>query len=184
MRRWYDLLPEEVAEKTGTSIGNGLTSEEASKRLAENGQNSVFPIPVNSFWSYMRNLSTNTLSILLALCCVLAFIFKQRELAITLLSTLIINYVAVIASYMKAQKVFADTGRAAIPTAKVIRDGRIMLIRQENVVKGDIILVSAGDIVPCDARLFDDTNLVVIESGITAASGPVRKDSSYINIRN
>ena len=184
MKRWYDLPPEDVAEKTGTSVSNGLTSAEAAKRLSENGQNSVFPIPVDSFWSYMRKLSTNTLSILLALCCILAAIFKQKELAITLLTTLIFNYVAVIASYMKAQKVFADTGRAAIPTAKVIRDGRIVLIRQENVVRGDIILISAGDIVPCDARLIDDTNLVVIESGITEAPGPVHKDSSYINIRN
>jgi Ca2+-transporting ATPase len=49
---------------------------------------------------------------------------------------------------------------------------------------GDLICLSAGDIVPCDGRLIEDNNLVVLESGITAASAPVQKDSSYQNIRN
>ncbi len=183
-QRWYDLNPEETARQTATDPRTGLSSTEARSRLETNGTNTVFPIPADSFWEYMRKTSTNTLSILLGLSCLLAAIFGQPIMALILVSTLAVNYITVIISYIKSQKILAKMGHSALPTAKVIRDGKMTLIRQDQIVVGDVICLSAGDIVPCDARLIEDNNLITLETGITGANGPVRKDSGYQNIRN
>lgn len=181
--RWYDLSPDEVAQKVETDPVSGLTPTEARARIEKNGPNRVFPIPRASFGEYVRRLSVNTLSILLALSCIPAVLFGHTETAIVLIITLALNYVAVAVTYVKAQGVLARMGHLALPSAKVMRSGRMMLVRQEDIAVGDIICLSAGDIVPCDARLIDDENLVVLEAGITDAKLPVRKDSNYRNIR-
>lgn len=181
--RWYDLSPDEVAKKVETDPISGLTSAEARARIEKNGPNRVFPIPRASFGEYVRRLSVNTLSILLALSCIPAVLFGHTETAIVLIITLALNYIAVAVTYVKAQGVLAKMGQLSLPSAKVMRGGRMMLVRQEDIALGDIICLSAGDIVPCDARLIDDENLVVLEAGITDAKAPIRKDSKYRNIR-
>ena len=182
--RWYDLSPTETAEKTNTNLHSGLTSAEANSRIAKNGLNAVFPLPRGSFFDYVRKLPINSLSILLALSAVPSALFGHTAMAIVLVATLMLNYITVALIYVKAQRVIAQMGRFSLPTAKVLRDGKMTVIRQENVVTGDIIFLSAGDIVPCDARLIEDDNLFVLETGITEARFPIRKDSEYQNIRN
>ncbi len=181
--RWYDLSPEETAKKASTDPVSGLSQSEAKRRAEANGPNRIFPIPDGSVWDYVRKLSVSTLSVLLAFSCIPAAVAGNIAASVILLCTLAVSYVAITVVYIKAQRVLARMGRLALPTAKVLRDGKMTLIRQENVVFGDIICLSAGDIVPCDARLIEDNNLIVLEAGITEANGPVRKDSEYCNIR-
>lgn len=181
--RWYDLSPDEVAKITDTDPVSGLSQDKARARIEKDGPNKVFTIPKPSFGEYMKKLSVNTLSILLALSCIPAVIFDHVSMAIILIATLALNYIAVAVTYVKAQEIFLRMGHLALPTAKVVRGGRMTLVRQENIAYGDVICLSAGDIVPCDARLIEDENLVVLEAGITEARHPVRKDSAYRNIR-
>lgn len=181
--RWYDLSPDEVAKITDTDPISGLSQDKARARIEKDGPNKVFTVPKPSFGEYMKKLSVNTLSILLALSCIPAVIFDHVSMAVILIATLALNYIAVAVTYVKAQEIFLRMGHLALPTAKVVRGGRMMLVRQEDIAYGDIICLSAGDIVPCDARLTEDENLVVLEAGITDARHPIRKDSAYRNIR-
>lgn len=183
-KRWYDLDAAETARQTDTDLRTGLRAEEARKRLETNGLNTVFPLPATSFWEDMRKTSISTLTILLALTCVLSALFKKNIQTLILIILLAVNYLTLIISYVKAKRILSGMGHAALPTAKVVRDGRLTLVRQEQIAVGDLICLSAGDIIPCDARLIEDNNLIVLESGITGADGPVRKDSEYRNIRN
>ncbi|MGM9636657.1 MAG: cation transporting ATPase C-terminal domain-containing protein [Eubacteriales bacterium] len=183
-KRWYDLDAAETARQTDTDLRTGLSSEEARKRLEANGLNTVFPLPTYSFWEDMRKTSVSTLTILLALTCVLSALFNKDLQSLILILLLGVNYLTLIVSYVKAKRILSGMGHAALPTAKVVRDGRMTLVRQEQIAVGDLICLSAGDIIPCDARLIEDNNLIVLESGITGAEGPVRKDSEYRNIRN
>lgn len=183
-KRWYDLDFAETARQTDTDLRTGLRTEEARKRLETNGLNTVFPLPASSFWEDMRKTSVSTLTILLTLVCVLQVFFTKSILCLIPVLLLAINYLTLMISYVKAKRILSGMGHASLPTAKVVRDGRMTLVKQEQVAVGDLICLSAGDIVPCDARLIEDNNLIVLESGITGAEGPVRKDSDYRNIRN
>ena len=66
----------------------------------------------------------------------------------------------------------------SLPRAKVQRDGRIYEISQNYIARGDLILLSKGDIVPCDARIVFCENLCVRESGITGAAIVRDKDAA------
>lgn len=74
-------------------------------------------------------------------------------------------------------------GRFSLPSAKVLRDGRIYLVKQEQLVQGDVIFVAAGDIIPCDARLVESDGLTVLETGVTQNEKPVIKDASFAEHR-
>lgn len=62
-------------------------------------------------------------------------------------------------------------------TIKVLRNGNIILINQQDIVVGDIILLATGDKIPADARLLYTNSLAVNESALTGESVPVNKDA-------
>ena len=64
------------------------------------------------------------------------------------------------------------------PHARVIRDGKEVVIDAVQVVPGDIILVEAGDNIPADARLIESASLKSEESALTGESVPSEKDAS------
>lgn len=63
------------------------------------------------------------------------------------------------------------------PTATVIRDGKETIIPASKLVRGDIIEVRAGDLVPADARLITSHSLFAQESALTGESVPCEKDA-------
>ncbi len=184
MARWYDLSPDEAIGALGSDRYAGLSSAEARRRLGETGTNLIFPIPKGNFFSYIRQISLNPLTVLLLLTAVLTAFFSDPAVSLAILLLLGVGYGSVIFVYVKAQKIFAGMSKFSLPYAKVIRDGRLFILRQSQLVPGDIILLSAGDIVPADARLIEDDDLYLLEAGITEAKGAIRKNANYLDYRN
>jgi Ca2+-transporting ATPase len=186
MARWYDYSPEEAAEALGSDLYAGLTNKEARRRQNEHGFNVIFPhpIPKGNFFVYLQHITLNPLTILLMLTSVLTAFFGDPATSLVILLLLLAGYASTIFVYIKAQQIFARMSEYSLPYAKVIRRGELYIIRQENLVPGDIILLSPGDIVPADARLIHAQDLYLIESGITDANGSVRKNASFLDYRN
>ncbi|MBQ8287468.1 MAG: cation-transporting P-type ATPase [Clostridia bacterium] len=184
MARWFDLTPEETAETLGSDLYAGLTAAEAKRRTRRWGFNRIFPIPEGNFTTYLRQITLNPLSVLLLLTAVLSAFFGNAAVSLTLILLLGIGYASLIFVYNKAQRIFAGMSKFSLPYAKVIRDGRMFILRQEQLVPGDVILLFAGDIVPADARLIEDQDLYLLESGITDAKGAVRKNAAFYDYRN
>ena len=63
------------------------------------------------------------------------------------------------------------------PTARVLRQGDESIIPASEVVAGDIVFLSDGDMVPADMRLIDSANLKVQEASLTGESVPSEKDA-------
>ena len=181
--KWYDKTVEQIEEKLNTNVRKGLNQKIAFKRKRHFGPNLIYPIPRGSFKSYLKHIVTDFTSILLIITAVIAAVFENSVSSAVIIGILILNYGLAIFSYVKAQRVLEDMGDFALPSAKVIRDGRLYLIKQEDLVPGDIIHVSAGDIVPCDARLFDTDELMLLETNLTYITHAVDKDASYIDYR-
>ena len=181
---WYDKTVEQIEQKLKTSTAKGLHQREAFKRKRKVGANIIYPIPKGSFYSYLKHIVTDFTSILLILTAIIAAVFENNVSSAVIIGILLLNYGLAIFSYVKAQRVLEDMGDFALPSAKVIREGRVYLIKQEDLVPGDIIHVSAGDIVPCDARLYDTDELEVLEANLTGVPHSVKKDENFIDYRN
>lgn len=184
MVRWYDIPPEEAAELLHSDLAAGLSSAEAKRRQKKQGFNRIFPIPEGNLSTYLKQISLNPLTILLLLTTLLAAFFQSIATSVVTLILLCIGYASAILLYNKAQQIFAGMSKFSLPYAKVLRNGHLYILRQEQLVEGDIIFLSPGDIVPADARLVESDDLYLLESGITAATGAVRKSAAFCDYRN
>ena len=164
--RWYDLPEKELLELLHTDKEKGLTKKEAALRLKTDGKNVVNPVQKAPIRGYLLGVLTDLSAILMLALAALALIFSRDMGALMLLLLLLCNYAVAIFAYVRSQKTLEDLGYRAQPTAKVLRNGKLTVIPAESVVQGDILMLSYGDIVPCDARLLETDRLTVLEGNL------------------
>ncbi len=177
--KWYDKSALQTATLLGTNIGTGLNREEVRKRRKLDGENEIYPTPKKSYKTYLAHLLTDFNSILMLTVLLIAAIFEETENLFVMVAVLLTYYTVAMVTYVKSHDVLDDMGKGALPNAKVLREGRVYMIKQRQLVRGDIIYISAGDIVPCDARLCESNDLEVLEVNVTGVSHAVRKSSRF-----
>ena len=182
--RWYDKSVEQTAERLKTDINSGLTREAVKSRRRRVGKNEIFSVPRTSFKTYLRQMLTDFTSVLLLLTVIVASFFERKVSMAAIAVMLVIYYAVAIFAYVKAQRVLEGMGRYALPNAKVMREGRLYMVKQEQLVQGDIIFLSAGDIVPCDARIVDAEGLEALEANVTSVPRAVRKNAGFISYQD
>ena len=170
------------------SSEEGLTTEEAEKRLRENGKNKLEeakgkPIIVRFF----EQLTDPMIIILLAAALVsgVLAVVEGESFAdvIIILAVVIINAILGVYQENKAEKAIEALQQMSAATSKVLRDGRVQIVHSEDLVVGDIILLEAGDAVPADARIIENASLKVEEAALTGESVPVDKYVDMIMLR-
>ena len=160
----------------------GLTSEEAQRRLAKNGRNALKEEKKKSklglFFMQFKDLMSIILIAAAFLSAVLAFITKDRnELVDTgiLLFIILLNAIVGFIQQYRADAAIANLKKMSVCKAKVVRDGRVILIDAEELVVGDIVELEEGDMVPADCRILRSENFRTDESALTGESKPVKK---------
>ena len=107
---------------------------------------------------------------------VLAFVENDSFAdVIIILAVVIINAILGVYQESKAEKAIEALQEMSAATSRVLRGGQIQTIPSEDLVKGDIILLEAGDAVPADARILESASLKVEEAALTGESVPVTK---------
>ncbi len=172
---WYNLTEEQLAARLNTDFVAGLSHKKVKHRARQLGANLLYPVPKASFRSYLRQVLTDFTSILLLLVALLAACFGNVTVGVTVAVMLLIHYGLTVAVYIKAQKVLEGCGSFSVPTAKVLREGKLYLIPAGQLVPGDVVLLSAGDVVPADCRLIKGESLTVLEGTVTDCVEPVAK---------
>jgi Mg2+-importing ATPase len=153
----------------------GLTSAEAARRLAESGPNEPAPIRRLSVIVQIVHLFANPLIIILLVASGISGALGQRVDA-TIIATMVLLGITINfwQSYRSEQA--AERLRSTVtPTATVSRDGSWQEVPLRTVVPGDVFRLSAGDLVPADARLLESRNLSVQQSMLTGESLPADK---------
>ncbi|MBQ8398445.1 MAG: cation-transporting P-type ATPase [Clostridia bacterium] len=178
--RWHESSAAEVLRILESDPYKGLSGKEAFRRRKDDGKNTIYPVIKAPVRSYLIQVLSDLTAILLLAAALLALIFNRDMSALAMLVLLVANYAISIFSYIKAQRVLEDLGSRSLPTAKVIRSGRLLVISQEDVVQGDIILLTSGDVVPCDARLLECDGLRVMENNLVKTEKASLKDASYL----
>ena len=165
---------------------NGLTSKEASSRLEANGKNKLAePKKDGLVKRFFKALADPMIIILL----VAAFISAGTTIysnvvtganesyadLFIILFVVILNTVLSLVQESKAENAISALMEMTKATSKVIRDGQIKVIKSEDLVVGDVIVLEAGDAIPADCRILESHSMKVEEAAITGESVPVNK---------
>ena len=170
------------------SSKNGLSSSEAAKRLEQYGPNKLNEAKKKSLVKrFFEQLADPMIIILLAAALISAITSVYNHEfpsdVIIILSVVIINAVLGVFQESKAEKAIEALQKMSAQHAKVIRDGKVVNIKSEELVIGDVVLLDAGDAVPCDMRLFECASLKIGEAALTGESVPVTKYMDLLSLK-
>jgi len=166
----------------------GLSSDEADRRLAEYGTNDIHEADRTSVLDLLLSQFRNPLIYLLVVAALLSlgtgFIpggEPSYTEAVFIVLIIAANGVFGFVQDYQATRSIEALRELASPDATVRRDGREQSIEAEQVVPGDIIVLEQGDAVPADARLLDADELRTNESPLTGESTPVEKTTDPVD---
>ncbi|MDI6798972.1 MAG: calcium-transporting P-type ATPase, PMR1-type [Candidatus Aenigmarchaeota archaeon] len=173
--RWHTKELEEVIKELKSS-NQGLSRTEAEYRLKKYGANEITKKRrINALEILFRQFKSILIIILLIATAISGFMGKFTDATIIFV-VVVLNTILGFAQEYKAEKAVEAMKRLAVPNARVMRDGKEIVIPASELVPGDLILLEEGDRVPADARLIDVINLTVDESALTGESVPVEKE--------
>lgn len=179
MMKEYLKSADEVFANIGSSA-NGLTSAEAQTRLEKNGKNKLAeakkPSVIKKFFAELADPMIIILLIAAAVSGVTAALQNESFTDVfIILAVVLINAVLGVVQESKAEKAIEALQKITAATSKVLRDGRPVTVKSEDLVVGDVVLLEAGDAVPADCRLIEEASLKAEESALTGESVPVTK---------
>ena len=157
------------------STPHGLSSEEATRRLAQFGPNTIRaakgqPLIIKFLLNF-----THLMAILIWVAGVVALIGRMPELAIAVWMVNLINGCFSFWQEFRASKA-TDALKRMLPSyARVMRDGREVKVLAEDLVPGDVVLIEEGDAISIDGRVVAASDLRANQSTLTGESRPVRK---------
>ena len=168
------------------SSENGLTTAEAEKRLSENGKNKLDEGKKKSMLKrFLEQLSDPMIIILIVAAVISAFTeYFEASAAgaryfptdtVIIAIVVLINAVLGVLQESKAEAAIEALQEMSAATSKVLRDGKIVSVRSEDLVVGDVIILEAGDAVPADCRIFECASMKIEEAALTGESVPVDK---------
>jgi P-type Mg2+ transporter len=165
------------AAQTQVAI-TGLTAQEAGARLDQFGPNEPAATQHHSFLSDLWHVFMNPLVLILAIAAVIsAFLGDAVDAGIIGVIVLLSGAIDLSQTY-RSQRAIEQLRDRVAPTATVLRDGEWKEIRRCDVVPGDIFRLSAGDLVPADARLLIARDLYVQQAALTGESLPSEKQAT------
>ncbi len=176
MNEWHRLTPEEAVRQINSDLSKGLTSAEASRRLAENGPNELVERGGISPWKILLEQFTGIIIIILIVSAVISALLGETIDALVIMIIVVLNAILGFTQEYKAEKAMAALKRMAVPHVRVRRDDHLQEITARELVPGDIIILETGNTIPADARLLETANLRVQEAVLTGESEAVEKN--------
>ena len=180
MDKQWKLSQEELLQQMNSSM-NGLTAEEAKKRLEQYGYNKLQEGKRKGVLQVFAEQFADLLVVILIIAAIISALTGGVEGTIVILAVLILNAILGTVQHFKAQKSLDSLKAMAAPNARVIRDGQKMEVPAAELVPGDILLLEAGDVTAADGRVLQNFSLQVSESALTGESENVNKIDTPID---
>ncbi|WP_422478624.1 cation-translocating P-type ATPase [Pleomorphochaeta sp. DL1XJH-081] len=176
----YSFSEQDIIADMKTHGENGLSNQEASRRLEEFGPNAIESGKKVSAWKILLANLNNIIVYLLVVAAAVAFIMGDTVEGIAVIVAILIAVFSGFISEFKAQKSVEALQNMVKTIAKVIRDGSIREVESTELVPGDLVFIEEGDSITIDGRIIRSTNLATNESALTGESEPVEKESHII----
>jgi len=182
--KFYNMKVNEVLSNLKSDLA-GLTLEEAKKRLLADGHNKLVEQEKESNIQKFFNEFRNLMIVILIFAAILSFLFSmiRNESIMDSVIILLIVFLNALLGFiqeLKADRSIEALKKLQVSRVKVKRDHQVLVINSEDVVRGDIILLEAGDAIVADARILSSSSLRVDESSLTGESNEVFKNSEVI----
>ena len=185
---------EETIKETESTL-HGLSSLQAEERLQKNGPNELEAPPSLSMWKRFINQMKDPMIIILLIAALISGITTYYESVLSqssafptdsmiILIVVIINAVLGVVQESKAEKAIESLQKMSASNSKVLRDGKVMIIPSIKIVKGDVVLLEAGDSINADGRVMESASLTVEESALTGESTSVKKNTNVIEMQD
>ncbi len=179
MEKFYNLDKQAVLDHFGVTY-QGLSSKQVSEHQKKFGKNVLQekapPSKARVFLEQFQDL----LVIILIIAALISLFTGELESTIVIFCVITLNAFIGTYQHFKAEKSLRSLKRLSSPHAKVVRQGREILIPTYEVVVGDILVIKAGNIIAADGRIIYSQNLEVNESSLTGESQAVEKDDKMI----
>ena len=181
----------EVLQDLNTNVEQGLSSQEAGERLIKYGPNKL-PEKKKTplFLVFLGQFNDPMIFILLAaaLLSIAISIFNTVKNGesfdfadpVIIMGVCVLNAIIGTVQENKAEKSLEALKKMSSPTCVVRRDGKLIELKAEELVPGDIVILEEGRTVPADLRLISAINLKTDESSLTGESLPVEKDADIV----
>ena len=158
----------------------GLTTKQAEELLARDGANTIGQEQkrkgIKMFFGQFRD----AMVMILLAATVVSVVMGEYYDALTIMVIVVLNAVMGFVQEYRTEKTLEAIKSIAAPTARVYRDGKAKILPASQLVKGDVILLEAGDKIPADCRILSAMSLECDESALTGESVPVTKYPSPV----
>ena len=183
----YLRSKEDVLNEVGSNT-LGLTSSQANERLEKNGKNKLAEGKKDSLLKRFLSQLADPMIIILIVAAVIsavtAAVGGENEGyadVIIIMFVVLVNAILGVYQESKAEKAIEALQEIAAATSKVIRDGKLITVKSEDIVVGDVVVLEAGDSVPADCRIIECASMKIEESALTGESVPVTKTAEIID---
>jgi len=153
----------------------GLSSDEAARLLKEAGPNLIYKPQKISFWRIARHEVTEPMILLLIVVGFFYSIWGKVEDAVTIFVVIALLVLAEVYNEFRAKKAIASLEKIAAPKTRVRRNGRVVEAASEDIVPGDILILTPGTKVAADSKVVESINIQADESALTGESFPEDK---------
>ncbi len=187
MKKFYTQSADEVLRDLDTGA-EGLTEKQAEERFAKFGPNKLKegkkPTLLQRFFAQLKDPMLIILLIAAAVSALTGMLAGENEWAevIIILVVVLLNAILGVFQESKAEAAIEALQTMTAATCKVIRNGKQIVLRSDELVPGDIVILEAGDAVPADGRIIENVSLKIEEAALTGESVPVNKmiDTLYL----
>lgn len=172
---WHKKSIDYLVRELNTDLEKGLTINEANERIKKYGKNKLPEANPINYWKLIIDQVKNPLIYILLVAFTLTVITGDYKDAIAIIVVVMLNGTIGFIQELKAEKSIRALTNMLVPSCNVIREGQQISISSQDIVPGDIVVLSSGDKVPADLRLFKLKDLRVDEAILTGESVPVFK---------
>jgi Ca2+-transporting ATPase len=177
---WHTVSATKVLRELGSSKRAGLSTHEASERLAKFGPNAL-PVTkprseLDMFTEQFMSLPVGMLGVSAVVSILTGGVLDAAAIVGVVMTNALIGYF----TERQSERTINSLANITPKTAPVRRAGKIQEVPVEQLVAGDIVLLAPGTYVAADARLLEETRLTLDESPLTGESMPVAKDAKFI----
>jgi len=158
-------------------VASGLSSKAAAERLAQYGLNDPAPRKRRSTLVDFLCLFFNPLVVVLLIAATASAVLGEATNAGIIIAIVVVSNVLDFGQTRRSQKAVNQLQAQVAPKATVLRDSQWVDIACTQVVPGDVVRLSAGDMVPADARLLESRDLYVQQAALTGESLPAEKQA-------
>lgn len=177
----YHAMDIEEVLRTLKTSREGLSSEEAQRRLQEYGYNELVERERVTLLEIFLNQFKDIFVIMLLVATAISFLIGEIIDASTIAVIVVLNAVVGFVQEYRSEKAMEAMKQLTAPKARVMRDGKEMIIPAREVVPGDIAILEEGDRIPADGRLLEVVELKTNEAVLTGESTPVGKTTEVVD---